>query len=60
MTENKKEWVTPELIVLVRSQPEETVLILCKTVSAGGGENNLNSQCRIDDICMGCYVSGAS
>ena len=25
MTESKKEWVTPELIVLVRSKPEEAV-----------------------------------
>jgi len=30
MTENKKEWSEPELIVLVRSKPEEAVLISCK------------------------------
>ena len=32
-TEQKPEWKTPELIVLVRSKPEETVLAGCK----GGG-----------------------
>lgn len=26
----KKAWVTPELIVLVRSKPEEAVLLTCK------------------------------
>jgi len=30
MTESKKAWVTPELIVLVRSKPEEAVLVACK------------------------------
>lgn len=29
-TEMKKEWKTPELIVLVRSNPEEAVLAACK------------------------------
>ncbi len=27
----KKTWVTPELIVLVRSKPEEAVLTACKS-----------------------------
>ena len=41
MTESKKEWVTPELIVLVRSKPEEAVLAACK-VNAGitGAKSN--------------------
>jgi len=30
MTESKKAWMEPELIVLVRSKPEEAVLIACK------------------------------
>lgn len=30
----KKKWKKPELIVLVRSRPEESVLAICKT----GGE----------------------
>ena len=30
MDENRKEWQKPELIVLVRSKPEEVLLIVCK------------------------------
>jgi hypothetical protein len=30
MTGSKKTWVKPELIVLVRSRPEEAVLLACK------------------------------
>jgi hypothetical protein len=26
----KKSWVTPELIILIRSNPEEAVLLTCK------------------------------
>jgi len=34
----KKEWKTPELIVLVRSKPEEAVLTTCKgsTIQGSG------------------------
>jgi len=39
MAESKKAWVEPELIVLVRSKPEEAVLGNCKTYS--GGVSNL-------------------
>ncbi len=35
MTENKKTWVVPELIVLVRSKPEEAVLDVCKQILSG-------------------------
>lgn len=34
--EKKKEWVTPELLVLVRSHPEEAVLATCKSGSIAG------------------------
>ncbi len=37
MTESKKAWVTPELIVLVRSKPEESVLANCKLMGTGPG-----------------------
>lgn len=30
---SKKSWITPELIVIVRSKPEESVLEGCKTNS---------------------------
>jgi hypothetical protein len=35
----KKPWEKPELIVLVRSKPEETVLAVCKNASAAGPLN---------------------
>jgi hypothetical protein len=40
----KKEWETPELIILVRSNPEESVLVVCKR---GGveGPNTLRNNC---------------
>jgi hypothetical protein len=30
MTQNMKEWMKPELTVLVRSKPQEAVLAACK------------------------------
>ena len=51
MTENKKAWVTPELIVLVRSKPEEAVLEGCKT-AAGDGPGNDVGGCTI--TCANC------
>ena len=34
--ETKKQWLTPELIVLVRSNPEEAVLAACKSTPSAG------------------------
>ena len=31
MEQPKKEWVKPELLVLVRNKPEERVLVACKS-----------------------------
>jgi hypothetical protein len=42
----KKEWKTPELIVLVRSKPEENVLKSCKNSTVPTvGPNNVNGIC---------------
>ena len=49
MTESKKEWVTPELIVLTRSKPEEVVLSACKSSGVHGAGGNQGS-------CMFVYV----
>ena len=32
----RKKWTVPELTILVRNNPEETVLAACKTDSGGG------------------------
>jgi hypothetical protein len=41
----KKTWTEPELIVLVRSNPEEAVLTACKTELPSGGNVVLASGC---------------
>jgi len=45
----KKKWVQPELIVLVRSKPEESVLQACKLAfqeqQAGWGSSDENQGC---------------
>jgi hypothetical protein len=62
MTESKKAWVTPELIVLVRSKPDEAVLEACKGAASGGP-----SEFYAGDACAGlapgcavCLVIAAS
>jgi hypothetical protein len=62
--EPKKAWVTPELIVLVRSKPEEAVLSGCK-VGAGtaGPGNQWASAClntNFVDPCFACEVQSGS
>jgi len=52
MTESKKNWVTPELIVLVRSKPEEGVLAGCKVFSETNyGANGIYGTCSIT-VCL--------
>jgi len=46
MTESKKAWVTPELIVLVRSNPEEAVLSACKIAHGDSGALACNETCN--------------
>jgi hypothetical protein len=52
MTESKKEWKKPELIVLVRSKPEEAVLYTCKSSAVFGGSNGGKDRCSYE--CVGC------
>ena len=62
MTESKKAWVAPELIVLVRNNPEEAVLGVCKT-GLVGVDPNLNVQrCYGSAIesCFACNVTEGS
>jgi hypothetical protein len=48
--EPKKTWVTPELIVLVRSKPEEAVLVGCK-LAPGVGPGSFNGVCAETVAC---------
>ena len=51
----KKQWTKPELIVLVRSKPEEAVLYACKALN-GEGPTVTNYRCTDDvgDACGDC------
>jgi len=61
MSKEKKNWSKPELIVLVRSKPEEVVLTACKKVGGGGEIRIGGAWC--DDAsmtCGGCAGLGSS
>jgi hypothetical protein len=51
MTESKKTWIEPELIVLTRSKPEEAVLGGCKGGISEGPSND-SGICMLD--CAFC------
>ena len=51
----KKAWKTPELIVLVRSKPEEAVLAACKGSQVSAGPSSNDQQCNMgpsNDLCQ--------
>ena len=60
MTESKKVWVEPELIVLVRHKPEEAVLFACKAQTSGDGAEASNDGCREVSACGMCTSVSSS
>ena len=60
MTKSKKEWVEPELIVLVRSKPEEAVLAVCKADASGSSTQSADGGCWEYGFCSGCLIVPAS
>jgi hypothetical protein len=63
MTESKKAWVTPELIVLVRNNPEEAVLVACKWDIVGNpasGRGTCSTLAPGPSDCMDCTSLAAS
>ena len=59
MTESKKEWHTPKLIVFVRSRPEEAVLLACKMLSGAAASGTWLQACGGGEppglkFCMTC------
>lgn len=46
-------WRRPELIVLVRERPEESVLTTCKIMRANGGMRSLFNECQAN-VQVGC------
>ena len=55
----KKEWTKPELIVLVRSKPEEAVLAACKILNSTGSVTSTDVGC-INNVGEGCVVCSAA
>jgi hypothetical protein len=61
--QTKKEWMKPELIVLVRNKPEEAVLAACKNSGngSGGSPTSNNVECLTTYRCYAqCGALGAS
>jgi hypothetical protein len=51
----EKQWTKPELLVLVRSKPEEAVLSACKQSSGGSNQHATTNSCSFEDNgCFGC------
>ncbi len=59
--EVKKAWSKPELIVIVRSSPEEVVLGSCK-YTAGSGYSGPTDQRTVcyNGPCVSCSTQGSS
>jgi hypothetical protein len=60
---SRKSWSKPEIIVLVRGSPEESVLAACKVFVVGGGNANKNNECsfiQYSSCDQGCNASGNS
>jgi hypothetical protein len=59
MDNEEKKWNKPELIVLVRNNPEETVLTGCKLMESGVAQNTTNNTCleNCGVACLEAFLS---
>jgi len=60
MTKSQKVWVKPELIILVRSKPEEAVLTVCKAGAAGPFSEDGKCDGRFNGFCVECFFAGST
>jgi hypothetical protein len=59
--ENSRIWRKPQLVVLARSTPEEAVLTICKSTTAGSGNSFNHSNCQKGPGNGNCNIcAGAS
>lgn len=60
MSENKLHWIKPQLIVLARGTPEESVLLVCKQIDVvtTGPINENQDGCNSLDtgVCGACQA----
>ena len=54
----KKLWEKPNLVVLIRSRPEESVLVHCKLGYTGGGPDSRVQGCHAATSCNTMDDSG--
>jgi hypothetical protein len=61
MSENKKDWAEPELVILVRNKPEEGVLSACKAWGGpwGADPNDVQEGCS-QTSCVWCTAKQTS
>ena len=53
----KKTWQAPQLIILVRSKPEEAILTGCKTESGQTGSPTYTEyMCDVVNDCASCWA----
>jgi hypothetical protein len=60
METQKKTWEKPQLIILARGTPEESVLLACKLVKSGSSQNNKDNGCgksSCSDLCAANHNS---
>jgi hypothetical protein len=57
-----KRWEKPQLTVMVRSKPDEAVLVACKSTSEWihGPVDTHYNYCHYIEECTDCSVQGAS
>ncbi len=61
MTDKKKTWTEPELIVIVRGKPEEAILAVCKYPGVPDGSSVTFVACSTSsEPCLQCASPAAS
>jgi hypothetical protein len=59
MKDTKKAWVKPELVIMVRNKPEETILTACKRSGSNNPPGFIDGGCQTfpdDPQCTPCNV----
>ena len=54
--ENKKSWNKPQLIILVRTKPGESVLLGCKNIDLSGPAGNVDHCQTYTEFPPGCIA----
>jgi hypothetical protein len=61
--QTNKEWKTPELIVLIRSKPQQAILLSCRTSDLRSGSDytyQYTCNTKPESACQLCHSSGSA